>query len=78
MRRQTTRCRWRCATTADLLVIQGGVQHIPYQGFPNEYMDMTGNDAWFVNAHYEGRFDWGKLDLRAFFQDTRHEMNFIS
>ncbi len=62
---------------SNLLVIQGGVQHIPYQGFPNEYMDMTGNDAWFVNTHYEGRFDWGKLDLRAFYQDTRHEMNFI-
>ena len=43
---------------SNLLVIQGGVQHIPYEGFPNEYMDMTGNDAWFVNTHYQGRFDW--------------------
>ena len=63
---------------SNLLVIQGGVQHIPYEGFVNQYMDMTGNDAWFLNGHYEGRFDWGKLDLRAFFQDTRHEMNLTS
>ena len=62
----------------DLLVIQGGVQSIPYQGFVNQRMDMTGNDAWFLNAHYTGRTDWGKLDLLAYFQDTRHEMNFLS
>ena len=61
----------------NLLVVQGGVQHIPYQGFVNQYMDMTGNDAWFVNARYTGRIDWGKLDLRTYYQDTRHEMNFL-
>ena len=62
----------------DLLVIQAGTQHIPYQGFVNQYMDMVGNDAWFVNARYTGQFDWGKLDLRAYYQDTRHEMNFLA
>ncbi|MGO9171481.1 MAG: TonB-dependent receptor domain-containing protein, partial [Rhodomicrobium sp.] len=60
---------------SNLLVIEGGVQHISYEGFPNEYMDLFGNTAWFVNGHYTGRFDWGKLDLRAYYQDTRHEMN---
>ncbi len=60
---------------SNLLVIEGGVQHISYEGFPNEYMDLFGNTAWFVNGHYIGRFDWGKLDLRAYYQDTRHEMN---
>ncbi len=59
----------------DLLVIEAGVQHIPYEGFPNEYMDMVNNTAWFVNTHYTGQFNWGKLDLRAYFQDTWHEMN---
>ena len=63
---------------SNLLVIEAGVQHIPFEGFPNEYMDMVNNDAWFVNGHYAGRFDWGKLDLRAYFQDTRHEMNLTS
>jgi iron complex outermembrane receptor protein len=62
----------------DLLTVQGGVQQIPYQGFVNARMDMTGNDAWFLNAHYTTRTDWGKLDLRAYFQDTRHEMDFLA
>ncbi len=62
----------------DLLVIEAGVQHIPYEGFPNEYMDMVNNTAWFVNTHYMGQFNWGKLDLRAYYQDTRHEMNLTS
>ena len=76
-RRQNHKLSVAVRDNSNLLVIQGGVQHIPFEGFPNEYMDMIGNDAWFVNTHYEGRFDWGKLDLRAYFQDTRHEMNFI-
>ncbi len=61
----------------DLLVIEGGVQHIPYQGFPNQRMDMTLNEAWFVNARYEREFDWGKLDARGYYQNTQHEMNFL-
>ena len=60
---------------SNLFVIEGGAQHIPFEGFPSEYMDMTGNDSWFVNTRYAGKFDWGKLDLRAYFQDVRHEMN---
>jgi iron complex outermembrane recepter protein len=60
---------------SSLLVIEGGAQHIPYEGFPNSYMDMFGNDSWFLNAHYQTRLDWGKLNLRAYFQDVRHEMN---
>ncbi|MGO9544853.1 MAG: TonB-dependent receptor [Rhodomicrobium sp.] len=59
----------------DLLIIEAGVQHIPFEGFPNEYMDMVNNTAWFVNTHYVGQFNWGKLDLRAYYQDTQHEMN---
>jgi iron complex outermembrane receptor protein len=62
----------------DLLVIQAGLQQIPYQGFVNARMDMTGNEAWFVNAHYTTRTDWGKLDLRAYFHDVRHEMDFLA
>ncbi len=62
----------------NLLVIEGGLQHIPFEGFPNEYMDMVYNNSWFLNGHYVGQLDWGKLDLRAYFQDVRHEMNLTS
>ena len=61
-----------------LFVLNGGVQHIPYEGFPNQPMDMTYNVAWFLNANYTRQFDWGKIDLRAYYQDTHHEMNFLA
>jgi iron complex outermembrane receptor protein len=61
----------------DLLVVQGGVQYIPYQGYVNQAMDMVENEAWFLNSRYVGTFGWGKLDARAFYQSTKHEMNFL-
>jgi iron complex outermembrane recepter protein len=61
----------------DLFVLEGGIQHIPYQGFVNQWMDMTLNDAWYLNGRYEGNFTWGKLDLRGFYHHTRHEMDFL-
>jgi iron complex outermembrane recepter protein len=64
--------------SSDLLVVNAGVQHIPYQGFVNQRMDMTGNDAWFANVKYETKTNWGKLDARAFYQNTSHAMNFLA
>ena len=62
----------------NLLVANLGYQHIPYQGFPNARMDMVNNDAFFANLRYEGQFDWGKLEARAYYQHTEHEMNFLA
>src|SRR3546814_4703007 len=50
----------------------------PYEGFPNQYMDMTSNKSWYLNGHWKGAFDWGDLDLRAFYRDTDHRMNFLA
>lgn len=61
----------------DLFVVQGGVQYIPYQGYVNQAMDMVENEAWFLNSRYVGTFGWGTLDARAFYQNTKHEMNFL-
>jgi iron complex outermembrane receptor protein len=58
--------------TADL-----GYQRIPQQGFANARMDMTRNEAKFVNAGYGGAFSWGEFDARAYYGDTRHEMNIL-
>lgn len=55
-----------------------GHQDILYQGFPNQRMDMTGNQSDSVNANYARQFDWGKLDLRAYWQNVKHEMGFFS
>lgn len=61
----------------DFFMVQAGVQFIPYQGYVNQRMDMVDNHAQFVNARWVGRFDWGTIDTRLFFQHTSHEMNFL-
>lgn len=59
-----------------LLQLGLGFQDIPYQYYPNQRMDMTRNDAWHANLRYEGRFDWGRLEARAWHESTRHGMQF--
>ncbi len=61
----------------DLAVIEGGWHFSPYEGFPNQRMDMTENNSKFINGHYERDFNWGKLDARGYWRETSHEMNFI-
>ena len=60
------------------LTVRAGVQHIPYQGFPNQYMDMTDNTGKFANADYVRRFGWGALEANLYWQRTDHEMGFFS
>jgi iron complex outermembrane receptor protein len=58
-----------------LVVIKGGQQHIPFEGFPNARMDLTNNDSIFGNIMHKGTFDWGSLESRFYFESTRHSMN---
>lgn len=60
-----------------LLEFKGGQQHIPYQGFPNQRMDMTNNDSIFGNVHYKGMFDWGNVDGRLYLENTSHSMDIL-
>lgn len=53
-----------------------GVQNIPYQGFPNQRMDMTKNNSEQFNFKYTGQHDWGNLVANIYHQNTRHSMNF--
>ncbi len=59
-----------------LLELKVAVQNIPYQNFPNQRMDMTGNDSESYNLRYTGDYDWGKLQASAYHESTRHDMNF--
>lgn len=59
-----------------LIELKYGLQDIPYQGWTNQRMDMTGNDSEQINLRYEGDFDWGKLDARTYKESTRHSMQF--
>ncbi len=59
-----------------LVELKIGVQDIPYQGWPNQRMDMTDNDSTQVNLSYEGQYDWGVLEARVYNEHTRHKMQF--
>jgi iron complex outermembrane recepter protein len=59
-----------------LLQLNLGLQHIPYQGFPNQRMDMTANDSQQINLRYVGQYQWGALEARVYDENTRHKMNF--
>ena len=63
---------------AGLWEIRGGYHFSPYEGFANQWMDMTSNTSWFVQGRYRGVFDWGDVDLSASYRDTDHEMNFLA
>ena len=60
------------------LTLRAGVQHIPYQGFPNQFMDMTDNTGRFANLAHAGKFGWGDLEASAYWQKTDHEMGFFT
>jgi len=60
-----------------LFILEGGRHSVPYEGFPNQRMDLTGNVSDFANGRYEGEFGWGTLKGRTYVRNTTHEMNFI-
>ena len=64
-------------TVEHLLELRFGYQHIPYQAFPNQRMDMTLNDGQQVNLRYLGEYAWGSLEARVYHDQTRHKMNFL-
>jgi iron complex outermembrane receptor protein len=60
-----------------LVDLKLGYQHIPYQGYPNQRMDMTDNTSTQANLRYTGQYDWGQLEARVYREHTEHEMNFL-
>ncbi|MGD9671007.1 MAG: TonB-dependent receptor [Hyphomicrobiaceae bacterium] len=61
----------------DLLIVQGGLQYIPYQGFVNQRMDMVENESWYLNTRYLAKYNWGKVDAKAFYRHVDHMMDFV-
>ena len=53
-----------------------GYQDIPYELWPNQRMDMLGNEQWRANVRYAGRYGWGTLEARAWHEDVDHFMDF--
>ena len=60
---------------SSLLTLKAGHQSIPDQGFVNQWMDMVNNNASFINLGYKSSFRWGKLDAKAFWDNTYHRMD---
>jgi iron complex outermembrane receptor protein len=59
-----------------MLEFKYGEQDIPYQGWVNQRMDMTGNDSEQYNLSYKGDYKWGNLEARLYKEQTRHKMQF--
>jgi len=57
------------------LKLDASEQKVPYEGYPNQRMDLTDNDTTIVNLGYQGRFGWGDVDGRVYRQNIHHTMN---
>lgn len=53
-----------------------GYQHIPYQGFPNQRMDMLDNTSYRAALRHSGEYHWGSVASRLYWENTEHFMNF--
>lgn len=58
-----------------LLQLSAAYQDIPFEGYPNQRMDMTSNRSTQLNARYRGQYDWGELLAQAYSQRTDHRMD---
>ena len=60
------------------LVVKLTHQKIPFQGFPNQYMDMTDNTSYGVVTQYKRTIDSGEFKANVNFNDVKHEMGFFT
>lgn len=60
------------------LIFKLSHQRVPYQGFPNQYMDMVDNRSTGMNVQYLRDFSWGKLETRLNYHGVNHEMGFFT
>lgn len=60
------------------IVVKLTHQKIPFQGFPNQYMDMTDNTSYGAIAQYKRTIDSGDFQAQVNFNDVQHEMGFFT
>lgn len=53
------------------------VQNMPYQQYPNQRMDMTGNESTKLNLSYDQALSWGDIKLQAYSEEVEHVMAFM-
>jgi iron complex outermembrane receptor protein len=71
---QAVRFAWK--SDGHLVEFKYGRQHIPYENYPNQRMDLTDNVSDQFNLAYTGKLGWGMLKARAYYEHTQHEMDF--
>ncbi|MGE4071039.1 MAG: TonB-dependent receptor [Lysobacterales bacterium] len=59
-----------------LIEAQLGYQDTPFQGYPNQRMDMVDNRQQRANLRYLGELDAGTLEIRVYHEDVEHRMDF--
>jgi iron complex outermembrane receptor protein len=59
----------------NLLTLQAGLHHTPYEGFVSAQMDMVRNYASSLNLSYRRAIGRGTLDAHVYGQNAFHEMN---
>ena len=59
----------------NLLVLQAGLHHTPYEGFVSAQMDMVRNYAESLNLRYRRNLNWGLFDAHVYWQGAWHSMN---
>lgn len=52
-------------------------QHMPFQQYPNQRMDMTSNDSTKLNLSYDQGMSWGDVTLQAYSEKVDHVMAFM-
>ncbi|MCU4675252.1 TonB-dependent receptor [Catenovulum sp. 2E275] len=53
-------------------------QYIPFQGFANQYMDMTHNQSIGMLTQYKAKFDSAEFNANVNWHKVEHEMGFFS
>jgi iron complex outermembrane receptor protein len=53
-----------------------GYQHMPYQLYPNQRMDMLDNKQKRGSLRYTVGFDWGELEASGYYEEVDHFMDF--
>ncbi|AUL73417.1 TonB-dependent receptor [Pseudoalteromonas sp. 13-15] len=60
------------------LVVKLTHQKIPYQGFANQYMDMTDNTSYGATVQYKRVLENSELEAQLNWHEVKHEMGFFS
>ncbi len=71
---QALKLAWK--NDANRVEFKYGRQHIPFENYPNQRMDMTDNVSDQFNLAYTGKMEFGTLKARAYYEHTQHEMDF--